>query len=97
MGIRNGRVKHIAELLGTMFEEEGLAAPIGAVDVCAEWAKVVGDFIASRSCVTCKGGVLYVNCDSSVVAKQLAMNRNGLRSALNGKVGREIITKIVIR
>ena len=97
MGIRNGRVRHIGELLGTMFEEVGIATPIAAVDVCAEWSKVVGDFISSKSSVTCKNGVLYVKCDSSVVAKQLALNRDGLRSALNNKVGREIVTKIVIR
>lgn len=97
MGIRNGRVRHIGELIGTMFEEEGLAVPIAAVDVCAEWTKIVGDFISARSSVSCKAGVLYVTCASSVVAKQLTMNRDGLRNALNSKVGREVVTKIVIR
>ncbi len=97
MGIRNSRVRHIGEFLNDMFETEGLVVSVTAVDVCAEWPNVVGNFISTRSSVSCKDGVLYVKCASSVVAKQLTMNRDGLRSALNAKVGRDVVTKIIIK
>lgn len=97
MGIRNTRVRHIGELIGDMFEDSGLEERNAELDICDVWREVVGEVVGTRTSVSCSGGVLYVKCSGSVVAKQLAMQREGLVHALNAKVGRLVVKRVVIR
>lgn len=97
MGIRNAKVRHIGELIGDMFEDSGLESKNSELDVCDLWRSVVGDMVNARTSVSCSDGVLYVKCSGSVVAKQLSMEREGLLHALNSKVGKLVVRKVVIR
>ena len=97
MGIRNARVRHIGEMLGEFFEEQNFTKPIAEFDICNVWRDVVGDYMAQKTTVRCKDGVLFVNSTSAVVSKQLAMSKEGLLNALNQKVGKNVVVKLVIK
>ena len=97
MGIRSARVRHIGEMIGEFFEEKEFTTPLAELDVCKVWREVVGEYMALKTTVKCKDGVLYVTSNSAVVAKQLAMNKEGLLNALNKKVGKNVVTRLMIQ
>ena len=97
MGIRNAKIRHIGEMIGELFEERNFTTPLAELDICKVWNEVVGEYMAQKTTVRCKDGVLFVNSTSAVVSKQLAMNREGLINALNKKVGKKVVIKLVIK
>lgn len=97
MGIRNAKIRHIGEMIGELFEERNFTTPIAELDICKAWKEVVGEYMALKTSVKCKDGVLFVTSLSAVVSKQLAMNKEGLLNALNKKVGKNVVAKLVIK
>lgn len=97
MGIRNARIRHIGEMIGEFFEEKNFTTPIAELDVCKVWQEVVGEYMAQKTTVRCKDSVMYVSSNSAVVSKQLSMNKEGLLNALNKKVGKNVVSKLVIK
>ena len=61
------------------------------------WKSVVGPFIASHTIdLAIRNKVLFVRVDSDALRMELSFSKSVLKDNLNGLVGREIITEIVL-
>lgn len=61
------------------------------------WKSVVGPFIASHTIdLAIRNKVLFVRVDSDALRMELSYSKSVLKDNLNGLVGREIITEIVL-
>ena len=61
------------------------------------WPQVVGQFIASHTIdLSIKNGVLYVRVDSDALRNELSYSKSLLMKNLNERVGKEVVTEIVL-
>jgi predicted nucleic acid-binding Zn ribbon protein len=68
------------------------------VKLIRSWDEVVGKTIArSTSNIYIKNRKLFVKLNSSVIRNELFMLRDGLKKALNDKVGECIIDEIILK
>ena len=68
------------------------------VQLIKSWDEVVGKTIArSTNKIYIKNRKLFVQLNSSVIRNELFMLRDGLKKALNDKVGEEIIDEIILK
>ena len=68
------------------------------VQLIKSWDEVVGKTIArSTHKIFIRDRKLFVTLNSSVIRNELFMLRDGLKKALNDKVGEKIIDEIILR
>ena len=68
------------------------------VKLIKSWEEVVGKTIArSTSNIYINNRKLFVKLNSSVIRNELFMLRDGLKKALNDKVGESIIDEIILK
>ena len=68
------------------------------VKLIKSWDEVVGKTIArSTNEIFIKNRKLFVKLNSSVIRNELFMLREGLKKALNDKVGEEVIDEIILK
>ena len=61
------------------------------------WPDVVGPFIASHTIdLSVKNGVLFVRVDSDALRSELGFSKSILLTNLNNKVGREVVSEMVL-
>jgi predicted nucleic acid-binding Zn ribbon protein len=77
---------------------EKIDGKIAEVEAVSLWESVIGKQIArATSSIYIKDGTLYVHLKSSIVRNELMMMRNDIVRAMNQRVGRRVITAIVLR
>lgn len=90
-------IRTIGELINEFLMQQRGAGYIDEMKVVTAWPKVVGPFIASHTMdVSMKNGVLFVRVDSDVLRNELSYSKSLLIKNLNGQVGKEAITEIVL-
>ncbi len=68
------------------------------VQLIKSWDEVVGKTIAkSTNNIYIKDRKLFVHLNSSVIRNELFMLRDGLKKALNDKVGSNVIDEIILK
>lgn len=96
--MKEGKTKKIDELVVLALRQMGLEQPYREHEVCRVWPEVVGQMIASRTeSLQVVNGKLIVAFTSAIVRNEIRMVKEGLKKALNDRVGAKVISDIIIR
>ena len=90
-------VKPLGELIKAFYEERRGSEYLDEVKLIDAWPDVVGPFIASHTIdLSVKNGVLFVRVDSDALRSELGFSKSILLTNLNNKVGREVVSEMVL-
>ena len=90
-------VKPLGELIKAFYEEHRGSEYLDEVKLIDAWPDVVGPFIASHTIdLSVKNGVLFVRVDSDALRSELGFSKSILLTNLNNKVGREVVSEMVL-
>ncbi len=90
--------QRLAEILGHVLHEQGLAPRLHTHRVIAYWAEFAGEEIARRSrAVSLEEGTLHVVVDSPAWMQELHMRKDSLKEKINEKLGSEEVQVIRLR
>jgi len=90
-------VKPLGELIKEFYEQHRGSDYMDEVKLINSWPKVVGPFIASHTIDLCiKNQVLFVRVDSDALRSELGYSKSLLIRNLNGIVGKDVVSEIVL-
>lgn len=90
-------VKPLGNLIKEFYELHKGASYLDEQKAIQSWPNVVGPFIATHTIdLSIKSGVLYVRVDSDALRNELFYSKTLLMKNLNERVGKEVVTEIVL-
>ena len=90
-------VKPLGDLIKEFYEQHRGSDYMDEVKLINSWPKVVGPFIASHTIDLCiKNQVLFVRVDSDALRSELGYSKSLLIRNLNGIVGKDVVSEIVL-
>lgn len=90
--------QRIGDLFSAFIKDHSLERGFAESHALNTWYQVVGPQAGEATDrITLSKGVLTVSFTSAVVRNELFMRRGEIRRAINDRVGREVILRIVIR
>ncbi|MBO4268952.1 MAG: DUF721 domain-containing protein [Bacteroidaceae bacterium] len=90
--------EHLGNVILQYLRENGLETPLNEHRIIKAWSEVLGPSISSYTKdLRIYNQVLFATISSSVVRNELMMRRTDLVKRLNGHVGAQVITQIVLR
>lgn len=90
-------VQNLGDLIREFIQMHKGPDYLDEMKVINSWKSVVGPFIASHTIdLAIRNKVLFVRVDSDALRMELSFSKSVLKDNLNGLVGREIITEIVL-
>ena len=90
--------QHLGNVILQYLRENGLETPLNEHRIIKAWGEVLGPSISSYTKdLQIYNQVLFATISSSVVRQELMMRRTDLVKRLNGHVGAQVITQIVLR
>lgn len=88
----------MSQLIDEFIEDEGLKEGLMAVQVYRAWDSVVGQGYIGYTTSKCfKNGVLHCTISSSMVRNQLFFMQRELVDQINGRLGKNLVTRLVLR
>ncbi|AVI49762.1 DUF721 domain-containing protein [Pukyongia salina] len=98
MAKRYGENTSLGDVLKEFIQANRLQSGLDKVTVKDAWQAVMGEAISKyTSSVKLERDTLYVNLTSSVLREELSYGKTKIVSLLNEALGKELITKIVLR
>ena len=96
--MRREQAKPLKELLELFVQEYGLQAGLDEARVLALWDELLGAAVVRATLLKrFRDGKLYVRLSSSVVRSYLFTERKRIVERMNGALGREIITNLILQ
>ena len=96
--MRKGKEASVDELVKSVLKDLGVSKQYMEYEAKNIWPVIVGRLIASKTTkIDVYNGKIYVSFNSSVIKNEMIMVKEGLRKAINEKLGEEVINDIVIR
>ncbi|HOP58410.1 MAG TPA: DUF721 domain-containing protein [Bacteroidales bacterium] len=96
--MRRSKTISIAEAITDYIREMKLERKLDEIGLLNSWEETVGKAISVKtSRIYIKNKVLYVHLSSSVVRNELLMLRKAIVDKLNEKVGKKVITDLVLK
>ena len=90
-------VQNLGDLIREFIQMHKGPDYLDEMKVINSWKLVVGPFIASHTIdLAIRNKMLFVRVDSDALRMELSFSKSVLKDNLNGLVGREIITEIVL-
>jgi hypothetical protein len=88
----------LGEALKEFIATNKLQKGIDKVLVKEAWVSLMGNGVNNYTTnVELQGGTLFVSLSSSVLREELSLGKSKIISLLNEELGREVVTKIVLR
>jgi hypothetical protein len=98
MAKRNNEQLSIADALKEFVETNKLEHGLDVVNVQHTWKQMMGNGVNNyTTAIQLKNNTLYVQLSSSVLREELSYGKEKIISMLNESLGKEVITKIVLR
>lgn len=98
MAKRNKDQLSISELLKEFVETNKLQTGLDKVNVQDAWAQMMGNGVNNyTTAVQLERDTLYVQLSSSVLREELSYGKEKIIKMLNEFLGKEVITKLVLR
>ena len=96
--MKKSSTESLSDVIRQYLRENGLETPLNEYRIIKAWSEVLGPAI-SKYTVDLKiyNQVLFATLSSAVVRNELMMRRTDLIKRLNGHVGAQVITNIVLR
>ncbi|MGC9471741.1 MAG: DUF721 domain-containing protein [Bacteroidales bacterium] len=96
--MKRSHIQSLGEIIREMLKDSVTGRKLREVQLIGAWEEVVGKTVAKRTKkLYIRNKKLYVELTSSVVRNELMMIRSSLVSALNRKVGEELVEEIVLK
>jgi len=90
-------MKTIGELIKQVFKERGWEDKVTFYDINNVWNEFVGaDISKNTRLIKFEGGVLWIKVNSSVLKQELLYMRSEIISAINNRLEKKVIKKIII-
>ena len=88
----------LAQAIKGFISKNKLQSGIDKVEVRQAWESVLGPGVNNYTTgVEFRDGTLYVSLSSSVLREELSLGRSKIIGLLNESLGRELITKLILR
>jgi hypothetical protein len=98
MAKRNNEHLSIADALKEFVETNKLEYGLDVVNVQETWREMMGNGVNNyTTAIQLKNNTLYVQLSSSVLREELSYGKEKIIKMLNESLGKEIITKLVLR
>jgi hypothetical protein len=98
MAKRNNEHISIADALKEFVETNKLEYGLDVVNVQDTWKDMMGNGVNNYTTdIQLKNNTLYVQLSSSVLREELSYGKEKIIAMLNESLGKEVITKIVLR
>jgi len=95
--MKRGKEDSIDNLINSVLGQWGYSKKIKETEVVDAWKDIIGVSIANRTLkIYMNNGKLYVQVNSSIVKNELIMLKEGIRTALNKRVGEDIVKEVII-
>ncbi len=97
--MKKSNEQSLGDAIRSFIKQHELDGKLAEAEVVAAWSKVLGPAIDRRTkrIRMERGGVIYVDLDSSTLRNELSMQRTKLCAALNESIGREIVKEIHLK
>lgn len=96
--MRKNNSESVTNVVHRFLREYGLESPLNQYRLLAQWEKVMGPEVARQTRkLYIRNQSLYVELTSPALRMDLMMRRTELVRRLNGAVGAQVITELVIR
>ncbi|TXD85099.1 DUF721 domain-containing protein [Subsaximicrobium wynnwilliamsii] len=98
MARRNNDNQSISDILKEFVDSNRLQSGLNKVDVQDAWAKMMGNGVNNyTTAVQLDKDTLYVSLSSSVLREELSYGKQKIIDMLNESLGKEVISKLVLR
>lgn len=98
MAKRNNEHISIADALKEFVETNKLEYGLDVVNVQDTWREMMGNGVNNYTTdIQLKNNTLYVQLSSSVLREELSYGKEKIISMLNESLGKDVITKLVLR
>ena len=95
--MKRGKEDSIDNLINSVLGQWGYSKKIKETEVVDAWKDIIGVSIANRTLkIYMNNGKLYVQVNSSIVKNELIMLKEGIKTALNKRVGEDIVKEVII-
>ncbi len=98
MAKRQGENNNISEVLRGFIDSNHLQKGLDKVSVNNAWHNVMGNAISKyTTAISLERDVLYIQLSSSVLREELSYGNSKIIKLINKELGKELITKLVLR
>lgn len=98
MAKRNNDNLNMGEALREFIKENRLQKGMDKVEVREAWNNLMGNGVANyTSAIELRGDTLFVSLTSSVLREELGLGKSKIIAMLNEELGRDLVTKLVLR
>lgn len=98
MARRKGDNNTISEVLKGFLDSNRLQKGLDKVSVQDAWHNIMGNAISKyTTAISLERDVLYIQLSSSVLREELSYGKAKIIKLLNEELGKELITKLVLR
>jgi hypothetical protein len=98
MAKRKAENTSIGDVLKDFIETNRLEKGLDKLDVNKAWHKVLGNAVSKYTTnIMLDRGTLFVQLSSSVLREELSYGKEKIIKILNEELGKELITKLVLR
>jgi predicted nucleic acid-binding Zn ribbon protein len=87
----------LKDLLDEIIEEYQLDGKINETRIISAWSEILGPLAKSTENIYYRNQVLFVHLTSSVIRNELLMRRSEIIRLLNEKLGKKLVTDIILR
>lgn len=95
---RNNDNQTLQDVLKAFVSDNNLQQGLDKVDVRDAWANLMGNGVNNyTSAIELKRSTLYVQLSSSVLREELSYGKEKIITMLNEAIGKEVITKLILR
>lgn len=95
--VKRRNEQSLGEAIAHLIDAGGMREKMDQLDIASWWDEVVGGMIAKHTMgITLRRGKLTVRVDSAPLRQELTYMRDTLKEVLNRRVGREVVTEIVL-
>ena len=95
---RQGKNNNLSEAIQSFIDANRLQKGLDKISIEDAWHKVMGNAISKYTTkISLDREVLYVQLNSSVLREELSYGRTKIIAMINEEMGKEIITKLILR
>lgn len=95
---RNNDNQSLQDVLKAFVSDNNLQQGLDKVDVRDAWANLMGNGVNNyTTAIELKQATLYVKLNSSVLREELSYGKEKIITMLNEAIGKEVITKLILR
>lgn len=95
---QKGNNLNMGEALQQFIQKNKLEKGLDKVDAQEAWAKLMGNGVNNyTTAIELRNSTLFISLSSSVLREELSLGKSKIITMLNEELGKDLITKLVLR